>query len=280
MSPSNTTLPASILAMTPATAAQGGVSRQSAAPAPYEVRKVSFQDMKEALLRGAEDWRICRTDVLVMAVLYPIAALFAAAVVVDQALLPFVFPVLAGFALVGPMATMWFAALSRQREIEGVTSSEAAARIFDSPKLKAIQRLCLIVIGLFLAWIVVAVIVYGMTLGQVPASQESFFSSVFTTSAGWTMIVAGCLSGAVFAVITLAIGLVSFPMALDRDVTVTQAIGASVRAAIRNPVFALGWGAVIVAGLILGALPGLLGLTVVLPILGHANWHLYRRVIG
>ncbi|HQT46559.1 MAG TPA: DUF2189 domain-containing protein [Acidocella sp.] len=279
MSLPDMTLPASVLAMTSATATQGGVSRPSSAPAPYNVRKVSFEDMKEALLRGFEDWRICRTDVLVMAVLYPIAAIFVAAVVVDQALLPFVFPVLAGFALVGPMATMWFAALSRQREIEGVTSSEAAARIFEYPKLKAIQRLCLIVIGLFLAWIVVAGVVYGMTLGQLPASQASFFSTMFTTRAGWTMIMAGCLSGAAFAVITLAIGLVSFPMTLDRDVTVTQAIGASVRAALRNPGVALGWGGVIVAGLILGALPGLLGLTVVLPILGHANWHLYRRII-
>jgi len=249
---------------------------QAAGPAPLEIRKLSLGDMKDALAAGYDDLKHSRTDALLMAVIYPIAGVVIAGVVVMQGLLPFVFPLLAGFALLGPLATLWFAALSRQRE----RGDESVAGVFNSARRKPIQNLSAIAVLMFLAWNAVAGLIYYLTLGS---SQEAvgspFFVRVFTTGAGWELIVIGCLTGAVFALGTLAISVISFPMIIDRPVTAAQAISASVHALSRNPVFVLGWGVVVAAGLILGSIPCLLGLAVVLPVLGHATWHVYRKMV-
>jgi uncharacterized membrane protein len=93
------------------------------------------------------------------------------------------------------------------------------------------------------------------------------------------MILAGTAAGAVFAVVVLAISVVSFPLLLDRPASVITAIKASLLAFRRNPIVLIVWGLVVTAGLVLGSIPLFLGLVVVLPILGHATWHLYRRLI-
>jgi uncharacterized membrane protein len=253
----------------------------SPAPANYEIRKAKLRDILEVLVRGYEDARASRSGALATAAIYPITAILLGGVVATQALLPFVFPICAGFALLGPLATLWFVALSRERDRTGVVSAAGAARVFNSPRNAVIKRLAGVTVALYLAWIAVAGVIYGATLGTSPEHAGApFFDRVFTTDAGWTMAVVGCLVGALFALVALAIGCISFPMAIDRDVTARQAIGASVRAVLHNPVLALAWGAVVVAGLILGAIPVLLGLGLILPVLGHANWHLYRKLIG
>jgi uncharacterized membrane protein len=253
----------------------------SPAPANYEIRKAKLRDIFEVLIRGYEDARASHSGALATAAIYPLTAILLGGVVASQALLPFVFPICTGFALLGPLATLWFVALSRERDRTGEVSATGAARVFNSPRNAVIKRLAGVTVALYLAWIAAAGVIYGATLGT--ASEHAgapFFARVVTTEAGWTMAVVGCLVGALFALVALAIGCISFPLALDRNVTARQAIGASVRAVTRNPVLALAWGAVVVAGLILGAIPVLLGLGLILPVLGHANWHLYRKLIG
>jgi len=83
-----------------------------------------------------------------------------------------------------------------------------------------------------------------------------------------------------FAAVTLVIAAFSFPLALDRAVSLPTAIVTSVRVAAANPVVIAAWGLIVVGGLVLGALPAFVGLAVVMPILGHATWHLYRRAVG
>jgi uncharacterized membrane protein len=100
------------------------------------------------------------------------------------------------------------------------------------------------------------------------------------TSAGWALIVIGVGAGFLFAVLVLAISVVSFPLLLDRDVGIDTAVWASVRAVAANPGIMAVWGAIIVAGLVVGSIPALVGLAVVMPVLGHATWHLYRRMIA
>jgi uncharacterized membrane protein len=186
-----------------------------------------------------------------------------------------VFPLLAGFALLGPMATLWFAALSRQRERD----DESISVIFAEPRIYAIQRLAGIAILIFFSWNMSAAIIYLLTLGSSDeAAQAPFFVRVFTTHAGWELIIIGCAVGAVFAFVTLAISVISFPVVIDRQVTAFQAVGISIQAMRHNPLFVLAWGAVVAAGLIFGAVTFLLGMVVVLPVLGHATWHVYKRM--
>ena len=103
---------------------------------------------------------------------------------------------------------------------------------------------------------------------------------MFTTSAGWSLILWGNLIGFGFAVWALVISVVSFPMLVDRDVGAAVAITTSVRAVAANPVTMAVWGLIVAALLAIGSLPAFMGLAVVMPVLGHATWHLYRKVVA
>jgi len=242
---------------------------------PLEFHQMSLGDIKDALMKGWDDLRQSRTDALLIGAIFPLAGVIFAAAFVVQAFLPFVFPLLAGFALLGPLATLYFAALSRQRE----HNDESILTIFQEPRLKEIQRLAGTAIMIFLGWNLSAAVIYLFTLGSSDeAANAPFFVRVFTTNAGWELIILGCAVGAVFAVVTLAISVISFPVVIDRNVTAFQAINISFHAMLRNPLFVLAWGAVVVAGLLFGAVTCLLGMCVVLPVLGHATWHVYRRM--
>ena len=145
--------------------------------------------------------------------------------------------------------------------------------------VQEIQRLAGTAIMIFLGWNLSAAVIYLFTLGSSDeAANAPFFVRVFTTNAGWELIILGCAVGAVFAVVTLAISVISFPVVIDRNVTAFQAINISFHAMLRNPLFVMAWGAVVVAGLLFGAVTCLLGMCVVLPVLGHATWHVYRRM--
>jgi uncharacterized membrane protein len=263
--------------MTPTAMSQTLPPGAESAPEPVTIRRMALKDLWEVLKLGFDDLRHCRTDALTIAIIYPISGVFLASVIVVRAFLPFVFPICAGFALLGPMATLWFAALSRQRE----RGDASAISVFTPARLVAIQRLCVIAIMLFVIWNVTAGIIYGLTLGSSNEDASSpFLQRIWNTQAGWALIIAGCATGAVFAVLSLAVFCISFPLVLDRPVTASQAIGISIRAMLHNPIFVLAWGAVVVGGLLGGALPAMLGIVFVLPTLGHASWHLYRRMVA
>ncbi len=124
-------------------------------------------------------------------------------------------------------------------------------------------------------------VIYRLTLGPaMPASFSSFTTAVFTTSAGKTFLGLGLGVGFLFALAVLAISVISFPLLLDRRVTISTAVQTSVRAVTENPVPMLAWGLIVMIGLVLGAIPALVWLIVVMPVLGHATWHLYRKVIA
>jgi len=136
-------------------------------------------------------------------------------------------------------------------------------------------------LGIFLIWLAAAMLIYRLTLGPaMPASLSAFMSDVFTTPAGWAMIGVGVAVGFLFALLVLAISVVSFPLLLDRPVRITTAIRTSVQAVLLNPIPMLTWGLIVAASLVIGAIPVLVGLIVVMPVLGHATWHLYRKVVG
>jgi uncharacterized membrane protein len=234
----------------------------AASPWPIDIRKVGLNELMPALKEGLDDLRDLRTDQITIAVLFPLAGLAVAGVVADRALLPFLFPAASGFALIGPLATLWYAALSRGRELYGEDAASHPLHLFFGPRGRSLRILGGVAILLFLLWNAAAGIIYELTLGRSSEKTSAFFlTRVLTTSAGWEMIVIGCGVGVIFALVTVAIGCVSFPLALDKPVTAMEAIRVSLDAMARNPLFMLGWGAVIVVGLVIGAIPGLLGLS-------------------
>jgi uncharacterized membrane protein len=246
------------------------------------VRKITAADLWDSLKKGMADVGALRDDILFIGLIYPLAGLVFATLAANYELLPLVFPLASGFAIIGPVAAVGLYELSRRREQGDHVNWLAAFGVFRSPALMSIMGLGAILLGLFFVWLGVAYQIYLANLGGQPAPQTiaTFERSVFQTGGGWTMIAEGFAVGFLFAVAAFAISVVSFPLLLDRDVSMWRAIGTSLRAVKTNPGVMLLWGATVAGLLALGSLPALVGLIFVVPLLGHASWHLYRRMIG
>lgn len=244
------------------------------------VRPIDLGDLRAALKAGADDFMAFRTDVILACLLYPIVGFCLIWLSYHQGILPLVFPLVAGFALVGPAAAIGLYELSRRREAGESPGWGAMASVVHAPGFGAIVLLSAGLAALFVLWLLIAWTLHGLTMGPEPyPGAVAFAQEVLTTRGGWAMMLVGIPLGFCFALVVLAVSIVSFPLMLDRDVGLPVAVVTSVRLFRQNPGTVLAWGAIVAAGLVIGALPFLLGLAVTLPILGHATWHLYRRAV-
>ena len=251
-----------------------------ASPTQPAVRKISLADIRDALKQGIDDFRVMPTHVIFLSLIYPIVGLMLARLAFGYDVLPLLFPIAAGFALVGPFAAIGLYELSRRREAGLDTAWRNALDVRHSPSFGAILALGGLLTIVFLVWVAVAQAIYVASFGYAPiASMPDFVHDVVATKAGWKLIVVGNAVGFLFAVLVLTVSVVSFPLLLDRDVGAAGAVLTSVRAVAANPVPMAVWGLIVAAALAIGSLPFLFGLAVVMPVLGHATWHLYRKVI-
>jgi uncharacterized membrane protein len=248
--------------------------------APLFVRRIGAADIGDALVKGFDDFTAFRDDVVLICVIYPIVGLLLARLAFGYELLPLIFPMASGFALIGPFAAVLLYEMSRRREQGMSVSWGDGFALVHSAAFGAVLALGLMLMALFLVWLAAAWAIYALTLGpEPPASITGFIGDVLTTGRGWALIVIGVGVGFLFAVLSLAVSVVSFPLLIDRDVRLSTAVGTSVRAVIANPGGMALWGLAVAAGLVLGSIPIFLGLIVVMPVLGHATWHLYRKVV-
>jgi uncharacterized membrane protein len=262
-----------------ASRAVAGSLERHAAPLP-DVRRITVGDLKEVLAKGVDDFGAYRTDVIFLGLIYPVVGLVLARLAFGYDMLPLLFPLASGFTLVGPIAAVGLYEMSRKREQGATISWGDAFGVVKSPAFGGIAALGLLLVAIFLIWLLVASLIYDATLGPAPpASIGAFAHDVLTTSAGWALVVFGVGVGFLFAVLVLTISVVSFPLLLDRNIGVGGAIETSVQAVVENPVPMAAWGLIVAGGLVLGTIPLFLGLIVVMPVLGHATWHLYRRVV-
>jgi uncharacterized membrane protein len=245
------------------------------------VRKIGVADVIDALKLGLDDFSEKPSHYVFLCLMYPIAGIFLAVWSSGANLLPLLFPLMSGFALLGPIAALGLYEISRRRE-QGLDSSWQHALDFrHSPALPSIIAVGIMLVGLFIAWLVVAQMLYTVTFGEVvPASISSFLSDIFTTPQGFSLVLWGNIIGFIFAVVVLATSVVAFPLLLDRDVGAVAAVDASVRATLANPVPVALWGLIVAASLLVGTIPIFAGLAVAMPILGHSTWHLYRKLIA
>jgi uncharacterized membrane protein len=245
------------------------------------VRRIHAADIGDALARGVKDLGAYRTDVIFLCLIYPVAGLVISRMAADYGMVALIFPLISGFALVGPLFGLGLYEMSRRREKGIATGWADAFAVMRAPAIGAIVVLGALLFALFCAWLFAAYLIYTVTLGpDHPVSATAFARDALMTPAGWTMIVVGCGVGFLFALVALVISVVSFPLLLDRNVGVGTAIATSVRAVLTNPGPMAMWGLIIAGSLVIGAIPLLVGLAIVLPVLGHATWHLYRKVVS
>jgi uncharacterized membrane protein len=243
------------------------------------VRPIGLADLRNALARGLDDFRVMPTHAIFLSLIYPIVGFALASATFGYDIIPLLYPLAAGFALIGPFAAVGLYELSRRRELGLDMSWRHAFDVVHSPSLWGIAALGLLLVALFCVWVAVADAIYVSTLGPDPLAPGEFMRKVLTTPEGQKLIIVGNAVGFLFAALAFALSAVSFPLMLDRHVGVAVAITTSVNAIRKNPLTMAAWGLLVVGGLVIGSLPFFFGLAVVMPVLGHSTWHLYRKVV-
>jgi len=249
-------------------------------PTSFVVRKIGLADLSDALRLGWEDFKAIPSHAIMLCVIYPVLGLVLFRMVLGYSVLPLLFPLAAGFTLIGPFAALGLYDLSRRRERGEEAAAWHAIYVVRAPSFGAMLGLGTLLLTLFVTWIAVADAIYIATFGHAPAASiPDFATRVLTTPQGWSLIIVGCGVGFLFAVVALCVSVVSFPLMLDRHASAIDAIRTSLRAVMQNPIAMAAWGLIVAALLVIGSLPFFVGLAVVLPVLGHATWHLYRKVV-
>jgi uncharacterized membrane protein len=249
-------------------------------PAQPVVRKIGLADLRDALAKGADDFYAMPTHAIFLCIIYPFVGFALARLAFGYSILPLLYPLVSGFALVGPIAALGLYELSRRREAGLETSATRAFDVFESSSVGAVAVLGILLLIIFVIWVAVADAIYVANFGYAsPPSVGAFLKDVLTTRPGWNLIIVGNGLGLLFAILVLTISVVSFPLLLDRDVGAAVALLTSIRAVAHNPLTMMVWGLIVAALLVVGSLPLFFGLTVVMPLLGHATWHLYRKVV-
>jgi uncharacterized membrane protein len=245
-----------------------------------QVRRIDNADLGWALAEGWKDFQAKRGDLILLALIYPLVAFAAVIFSFNSRALPMLFPLVTGLSILGPAVASGFYELARRREL-GVDSSWM--HFLDPLNGRSRLGLAVLTAGLailFLAWLAAASAIYNATIGADSPTASQFLARLFTTPQGWTMIVVGNAVGFLFAVLALVLGVVSFPMMVDKATDPLTAVMTSIDAVKANPAAMAGWGLRVAGLLALGCLPAFVGLAVVLPVVGYASWHLYTRLVA
>lgn len=256
------------------------VGARAAADGAPIVRTLTLTDLRTALEKGLDDFKAVPSHAVVLCIIYPVLGIVIARLVLGYSVMPLLFPLAAGFALIGPFAAIGLYEMSRRRELGEDYSAWHAFEVLRAPSFGAVMALGVMLLALFVTWIFAAQAVYEMTFGNAPAAtMPDFVERVLTTPEGWMLIVVGCGVGFIFALVSLCVSVVSFPMMLDRHAGVAEAMVTSLRVVMVNPFVIAMWGLIVALLLAIGTVPLFLGLAVVIPVLGHATWHLYRMAV-
>lgn len=245
------------------------------------IRRIDTADITDALGRGLDDFMEKPSHYVFLSVIYPLVGVVLVYWSSGTNALPLLFPLMSGFALIGPFAAIGLYEISRRRELGMDTSWKRAFDVRKSSALPSIAAVGLMLLVLFVAWLLGARGLYFLFFGpDAPVSAASFFREVLTTGHGWMFMIAGDAIGFLFALVVLCSSVIVFPMLIDRDCGAVSAIETSVRAVAANPAPMALWGLTVAAGLAVGSLPLFAGLAVVVPVLGHSTWHLYRKLVA
>lgn len=258
------------LAFTPPPARMAGAS---------SVQALKVTDILEALRLGWSDFKMHARIGLAFGGFYAVAGLLLTALALWAGYGFLVFPLLMGFLLIGPVAALGVYEISRRRETGEPMHLPSIALAFRRHGGGQIALFGLTLVFVTVMWVKAATFIYAFYFGLEPLGVRDVVHRVLTSATGFQFALVGNAVGAVLAAFVFSLSVFSLPMLLDRDVDLVSAILFSLRTVSQNRQAMMLW-AMIIAGLTLASFAtGLVGLTVVLPVIGHASWRLYRRVL-
>jgi len=244
------------------------------------VRKIELKDLWQALKEGYGDFIAKPSHFVFLAIVYPLFALLLTLFLLGYNLLHLAFPMVVGCTFLGPLVSIILFEVSRLRERGQTVKWNSAFDFVHTSAFAPILALSVVMMLLYLGWLFMAQhIWFGLFGADPPVSITDFANLVLTTRRGGALVVYGTAVGFLFAVAAFSISVVGFPLLLDKPATAITAASASIKAVFANPRVMAVWGLMVVVLLLVGAIPFLIGLTVVLPVLGHATWHLYRKLV-
>lgn len=244
------------------------------------VRRITTADIAEALTQGLRDFQAQPLFGLAFGLIYVLGGISIVLCVTAFGMVYLAYPLAAGFALIGPFVAIGLYEVSRRRELGQPISFGAIWRTVTSRG--EIAWMAFVSVFFFVIWMYQVRLLIALLLGLNASfsSFKEFMTVLLTTNEGLMFLVIGNLDGAALSLILFSLTVVSFPLLLERDVDFVTAMITSVRAVVTSPGPMIGWAAVITVLLIVSALPYFLGLLVTVPVLGHATWHLYRRIVA
>lgn len=243
------------------------------------VRPIAAADIAEALGQGLRDFQAMPLLGLMFGGLYVAGGVLIVLSLTAFGMVYLAYPIAAGFSLIGPFVAIGLYEMSRRREAgQPVTLAAIWSAVRSRSEL---GWMAFVTLFIFLVWMYQVRLLIALILGINASfsSIQQFITVVLTTSEGLLFLAVGNAIGAALSLILFSLTVVSFPLLLDRDVDFVTAMVTSVRAVVTSPVPMIGWAAVIVVVLMVSSVPYFLGLLVTLPVLGHATWHLYRRIV-
>lgn len=243
------------------------------------VRAASVRDISEALVQGLRDFQAAPLYGLAFGAIYAAGGILIAVNLTALGMTYLVYPLAAGFALLGPFVAVGLYEVSRRREIGAPLSFSTILSVMVGRR--EIGWMAFVTLFIFIMWMYQVRFLMALFLGLHASfsTLPQFISVILTTTEGLLFLAAGNVIGAVLSLVLFSLTVVSFPLLLDRDVDFVTAMITSVRAVAASPLPMIGWAVIIVMLLIVSALPFFLGLLISLPVLGHATWHLYRRIV-
>lgn len=244
-----------------------------------EIRAPQAADLRAALAAGWRDLRKAPAFGLFFAGVYVAGGWLLWWAITTKGQMWWTIPITLGFPLLGPFVAVGLYEVSRRLESGTPLVWPQVLGVIFRQKDRQLPSIAAVIVVFFLFWNFLAHMIFALFMGlQVMTNISSSFDA-FLTPNGLAMIVVGTLVGAVFSALLFAMTVVALPMLLDRDVDFVTAMLTSIAVVKSSPVVMLGWGMLIAVLLFSAMVPGFLGLFVVLPLLGHATWHLYRRVL-